>query len=139
MEGRTFFDRSPSPPLTAMVIPMTAPRLDFKRLRAEADFSAVLASYDIEMKKDGTRPGQFKALCPFHDDKDPSLKINTDKNIFHCFVCEAKGNVRESLATDLNQANDAVKFGGGFKPIRLTGELRSVADRFAGGCLGNGC
>ena len=78
-----------------MVITMTAPRLDFKRLRAEADFSAVLASYDIEMKKDGTRPDQFKALCPFHDDKDPSLKINTDKNIFHCFVCEAKGNVLE--------------------------------------------
>ena len=78
-----------------MVIPMTAPRLDFKRLRSEADFSAVLASYDIEMKKDGTRPSQFKALCPFHDDKDPSLKINIDKNIFHCFVCEAKGNVLE--------------------------------------------
>ena len=78
-----------------MVIPMTAPRLDFKRLRAEADFSAVLASYSIEIKKDGTRPDQFKALCPFHDDKDPSLKINTEKNIFHCFVCEAKGNILE--------------------------------------------
>ena len=78
-----------------MVIPMTAPRLDFKRLRAEADFSAVLTSYGIELKKDGTRPGQFKALCPFHDDKDPSLKINTEKNIFHCFVCEAKGNILE--------------------------------------------
>ena len=78
-----------------MVIPMTAPRLDFKRLRAEADFSVVLGSYGIELKKDGVRPGQFKSLCPFHDDKDPSLKINTEKNIFHCFVCEAKGNILE--------------------------------------------
>jgi len=76
-----------------MVIPMSMPRLDFKRLRAEADFTVILGSYDIDLKKDGTRPEQLKALCPFHEDKDPSLKINTAKNIFHCFVCEAKGNI----------------------------------------------
>jgi DNA primase len=76
-----------------MVIRMTALKLDFKRLRAEADFAVVLGSYGIDLRKDGSRPGQFKALCPFHEDKDPSLKVNTDKNIYHCFVCEAKGNV----------------------------------------------
>ena len=78
-----------------MVIPMTAHRLDFKRLRAEADFTVILASYGIDLKKDGTRPEQFKALCPFHDDKNPSLKVNTAKNVYHCFVCEAKGNILE--------------------------------------------
>jgi DNA primase len=91
-----------------MVFRMTAPRLDFKRLRAEADFSAVLASYGIDLKKDGTRPGQWKALCPFHEDKDPSLKVNTEKNVFHCFVCEAKGNVIEFVmqmdSTDIRPA-----------------------------------
>jgi len=70
-----------------------APRVDFKAVRARADFPRVLASYGIELKKDGSQPGQFKALCPFHEDTKPSLKVNTDKNLFHCFPCEAKGNV----------------------------------------------
>lgn len=76
-----------------MVIPMSASRLDFKRLRAEADFAVVLGAYNVALLKDGARPGQFKALCPFHEDKNPSLKVNTDKNIYHCFVCSAKGNI----------------------------------------------
>jgi DNA primase len=78
-----------------MVIIMPARRLDFKTLRAEADFAVVLKAYDIDLQKDGTRPGQFKALCPFHEDSKPSLKVNTEKNIYHCFVCDAKGNVLE--------------------------------------------
>ena len=32
------------------------------------------------------------ALCPFHDDKNPSLMISRDKQIFKCFVCGAGGN-----------------------------------------------
>lgn len=31
------------------------------------------------------------ALCPFHDDKAPSLRINTRNGAFKCMVCEAKG------------------------------------------------
>ncbi|MEC7118671.1 MAG: CHC2 zinc finger domain-containing protein [Pseudomonadota bacterium] len=30
-------------------------------------------------------------LCPFHDDKTPSLRINIRNGAFKCFVCEAKG------------------------------------------------
>ena len=70
-----------------------ATRVDFKHVREHADFDRVLTAYGIELKKDGTKPGQFKALCPFHEDSNPSLKVNTDKNVFHCFACEAKGNV----------------------------------------------
>lgn len=72
---------------------MPSPRLDFKDLRARASIATVLEAYGIELIKDGHRPGQFKALCPFHEDKNPSLKVSTDKNVYHCFVCEAKGNV----------------------------------------------
>lgn len=74
---------------------MPGRRLDFKALRAEADFLKVLEAYGLEHTKDGTRPGQYKALCPFHEDKNPSLKVNTQRNIFHCFACEAKGNILE--------------------------------------------
>lgn len=74
---------------------MTVQRIDFKHVREHADFAAVIAAYGIELKQDGSKPDQFKALCPFHEDTKPSLKVNTGKNIFHCFSCEAKGNVLE--------------------------------------------
>lgn len=32
-----------------------------------------------------------KIICPFHDDKTPSLSINTQKGCFKCFTCDAKG------------------------------------------------
>jgi DNA primase len=73
--------------------PMTALRVDFKHVREHADFLKILAAYDIEAHKDGSKAGQFKALCPFHKDTKPSLKVNTSRNIYHCFSCEAKGNV----------------------------------------------
>lgn len=72
---------------------MTAQRIDFKHVRQHADFARVLADYGLELSKDGTRPDQHKCLCPFHEDTKPSLKVNTAKNIYHCFACEAKGNV----------------------------------------------
>ena len=35
----------------------------------------------------------YSALCPFHDDHDPSLSISQDKQIYKCFVCGNGGNV----------------------------------------------
>lgn len=69
--------------------------IDFKAVRRDADFETVLAAYDIELIKDGTKPHQYKALCPFHDDNNPSLGVNTEKNVFNCFSCEAQGNILE--------------------------------------------
>lgn len=31
------------------------------------------------------------ALCPFHDDRNPSLKVNTLSGAFRCFSCNAHG------------------------------------------------
>ena len=36
---------------------------------------------------------QYKALCPFHNEKTPSLSISDDKGLYYCFGCGAKGNV----------------------------------------------
>ena len=80
-----------------MVIDM-ATRIDFKTVRAQADFARVLEAYNIDLLKDGAQTGQFKALCPFHEDTRPSLKVNTAENIFHCFACEARGNVLQFVA-----------------------------------------
>lgn len=72
---------------------MAVQRIDFKHVRQHADFARVLAAFNIDLKKDGSKPDQFKALCPFHEDTTPSLKVNTSKNVFRCFACDAKGNV----------------------------------------------
>lgn len=75
-----------------------ATRVDFRHVRTHASFQTVLGAYGLELTKDGSRPGQFKALCPFHDDHRPSLKINIEKNLFHCFSCDAAGNVLDFVA-----------------------------------------
>lgn len=35
----------------------------------------------------------FRAICPFHSDTNPSLSIDVNKQIFKCFVCSTGGNV----------------------------------------------
>lgn len=35
----------------------------------------------------------YYCLCPFHNEKTPSLAINTDENFFHCFSCGKSGNI----------------------------------------------
>ncbi len=53
------------------------------------DIVDVIASY-IAVKKRGKN---FLALCPFHPDKNPSMTISPEKQLYHCFSCKAGGNV----------------------------------------------
>ena len=34
----------------------------------------------------------YWGVCPFHDDHDPSMAVNQDKQFYYCFVCQASGN-----------------------------------------------
>jgi putative DNA primase/helicase len=42
--------------------------------------------------------GYATALCPFHDDHNPSLSINLETGYFHCFACGQKGSVFDFYA-----------------------------------------
>lgn len=57
-------------------------------LLKSADIVSVISSY-IPVSQKGR---SFVALCPFHDDKHPSLNISREKQIFKCFSCGAGGN-----------------------------------------------
>jgi len=41
----------------------------------------------------GGKEGGYKALCPFHDDKDPSFMLAAATGLFHCFGCNAGGDI----------------------------------------------
>ena len=58
-------------------------------IRSSADIAQVIGHY-IPLIKKGKG---YSALCPFHDDHDPSLSISEDKQIYKCFVCGNGGNV----------------------------------------------
>lgn len=53
-----------------------------------ADIVDVISSY-INVIKKGRN---YVAVCPFHDDKNPSMMISKEKQIFKCFVCGTGGN-----------------------------------------------
>lgn len=53
-----------------------------------SDIVEVISSR-IKVVKSGRN---YKAICPFHDDKNPSLMISQEKQIFKCFVCGESGN-----------------------------------------------
>ena len=37
--------------------------------------------------------GNLKGLCPFHDEKSPSFNVNPQRGMYHCFGCQAGGDV----------------------------------------------
>jgi len=44
----------------------------------------------VPLKKSGR---EFKACCPFHNEKSPSFWVSPDKQFYHCFGCGAHGTV----------------------------------------------
>ncbi|OQW97660.1 MAG: hypothetical protein BWK74_06010 [Desulfobacteraceae bacterium A6] len=61
-----------------------------EHIKSTVDLKALVESRGIDLKKNGK--GWF-GLCPFHNDKNPSLSVNPDKNLWQCFGCGAAGDV----------------------------------------------
>ena len=45
---------------------------------------SALIGRSVKLQKAGR---EFRACCPFHNEKKPSLYINDDKGFYHCFGC----------------------------------------------------
>jgi DNA primase len=53
------------------------------------DIVALVGEY-LSLRRSGTR---YKALCPFHDDHNPSLEVNPERQSYKCWVCGSGGDV----------------------------------------------
>ena len=59
-----------------------------ENLKTRLDVVDVVGHY-MELKKNGAN---WKCVCPFHDDSNPSLVVSPSKQIYHCFSCGAGGD-----------------------------------------------
>ena len=65
------------------------PEEKINEVRKKADIVDIISDY-IPIEPKGKN---YFALCPFHDDHNPSLSISREKQIFNCFTCHTGGNV----------------------------------------------
>ena len=63
------------------------------QIRAASDIIEVIGGY-FPLKRAG---GNYVALCPFHNEKSPSFNVNPQRQIYHCFGCNAGGDVFKFL------------------------------------------
>ena len=73
---------------------------------------AELIGSRITLKKAGAN---YKACCPFHDEKTPSFNVRPDKGFYHCFGCGAHG--------------DAISFVREFEGLGFTEAVEELARR----------
>ena len=76
------------------------PQATIDRVLESTDIVEVIGSV-IPLRKLGQN---FQGLCPFHDDKAPSLSVSPEKKIFRCFGCGTGGNVITFLRKHKNIA-----------------------------------
>ena len=68
---------------------MAIPSETIEQVAAANDIVDVIGSY-FPLKRAGAN---FKALCPFHQEKTPSFMVSPSRQTFHCFGCGAGGSV----------------------------------------------
>jgi DNA primase len=69
------------------------PQTFIDELIARADIVEVIGSR-VQLKKAGR---EFKACCPFHNEKSASFWVSPEKQFYHCFGCGAHGTVLRFL------------------------------------------
>ena len=97
-------------------------------LQDSVDIISVIESYGLPRFK---RSGLYRAtcLCPFHNDHNPSMNIDSSKGIFKCFSCGAGGNVFTFVRHYTRLQGQVISFS---QAVRLVDEqLASGNDKFA--------
>jgi len=89
-----------------------------ERIKRETDLAAVIRSRGVELKPQGH---DLVGLCPFHEDRDPSMRVTPGKGLWRCMSCGATGNVIQFV-----QRFDGVSFRHAFELLK-TGKLSALS------------
>ena len=81
-----------------------------KQIVDKADIVNIISQY-VKLEKKGNN---YIGLCPFHDDKNPSMSVSSQKKVFKCFSCGTAG--------------DVVSFVSKIKNISISDALREVGE-----------
>jgi len=67
------------------------PASEIERLKAEISLERLIEAAGVKLTRHGA---DLTGLCPFHDDREPSLVVSPKKNLWHCLgACQAGGTV----------------------------------------------
>jgi len=72
------------------------------QVKQKVDIVDLVSSY-LDLKKSGRN---YKAVCPFHNEKTPSMMVSPELQIFKCFGCGAGGDI-----LSFHQKIEGVEFG----------------------------
>ncbi|MDR3773680.1 MAG: DNA primase [Terracidiphilus sp.] len=59
-------------------------------VKQQADIVKIVEGY-IRLRKAGAQ--NYSGLCPFHKEKSPSFSVHAVRQFYHCFGCQASGDV----------------------------------------------
>lgn len=59
-----------------------------EQIRQATEIVDIVGDY-VQLRREGRG---YKALCPWHDDRRPSLQVNPERQTFRCFVCNIGGD-----------------------------------------------
>jgi DNA primase len=80
-------------------------------IQAKVDLLAYVSQY-VTLRKRGR---EYVGLCPFHSEKTPSFSLNAEKQVWHCYGCDAGG--------------DLIKFVQRYENVDFLSALRMLAAR----------
>jgi DNA primase len=115
------------------------------RIQAAVSLADVVRRYTEEVEEKGD--GEYMCRCLFHKDHRPSMSVNADKGVYHCFSCGASGNLfkfvsemeglsfPEAVAFLADEAGIELPRGGSFSPgkdySRLHQALEAASEYYA--------
>jgi DNA primase len=108
-----------------------AERGDIDRVREASDLVDLVAEV-TKVKKSGR---SYTAICPFHEEKTPSMSVDRARGLYHCFGCGKGGDVftfvQETQGVDFGEAIELLARKAGITLVRDPEDARRRGKRGA--------
>src|SRR4051812_39029096 len=79
----------PGPAILIQEPPVPHSEAVIAAIKQAVDIVALVGDY-LPLHRSGSK---FKALCPFHDDHNPSLELSAERQSYKCWSCGAGGDI----------------------------------------------